>query len=160
MFIELRPRRKRAWQGLNSINSDSGHRVHFFMPWELPEFTWKSTWNCSWALTGGGCYTPHTPRSLRPWRSCIKKEFHWHIWQCWQISASYPGANNVLKIATLQCFYIDQWLSWASARVLPKCRSHFQNNRHMVGIIPNAVVSVTWKILDRTGVTDSQDRFI
>ena len=24
--------------------------------------------------------------------------------------ASYPGANNVLKIATLQCFYIDQWL--------------------------------------------------
>ena len=22
-------------------------------------------------------------------------------------SASYPGANNVLKIATLQCFYID-----------------------------------------------------
>ena len=25
-------------------------------------------------------------------------------------TASYPGANNVLKIATLQCFYIDQWL--------------------------------------------------
>jgi hypothetical protein len=24
--------------------------------------------------------------------------------------SSYPGANNVLKIATLQCFYIDQWL--------------------------------------------------
>jgi hypothetical protein len=30
------------------------------------------------------------------------------------IAASYPGANNVLKIATLQCFYIDQWLRWAS----------------------------------------------
>jgi hypothetical protein len=27
------------------------------------------------------------------------------------MAASYPGANNVLKIATLQCFYIDQWLS-------------------------------------------------
>jgi hypothetical protein len=32
------------------------------------------------------------------------------------LPASYPGANNVLKIATLQCFYIDQWLRWARAR--------------------------------------------
>jgi hypothetical protein len=32
--------------------------------------------------------------------------------------ASYPGANNVLKIATLQCFYIDQWLRWVIFRTL------------------------------------------
>jgi hypothetical protein len=24
------------------------------------------------------------------------------------LPASHPGANNVLKIATLQCFYLDQ----------------------------------------------------
>jgi hypothetical protein len=33
-----------SWSIVNS-NSDSEHRVHFFIPWELPEFTWKSTEN-------------------------------------------------------------------------------------------------------------------
>jgi hypothetical protein len=31
--------------------------------------------------------------------------------------ASYPGANNVLKIATLQCFYTPQWYPRALAHL-------------------------------------------
>jgi hypothetical protein len=65
-------------------------------------------------------------------RSCRKSRracAHEHLW-----AASYPGANNVLKIATLQCFYIDQWLRWASARGClgrtreTKCLAEFVTN--------------------------------
>jgi hypothetical protein len=42
----------------------------------------------------------------------------------WLIRVNFPTHHNTvnfrrnftLKIATLQCFYIDQWLRWASAR--------------------------------------------
>ena len=70
-----------SWSIVNS-NSDSEHRVHIFVLWELPEFIWKSTENLpeiAHEQLGGGVLHPIPPVATSltaelTWTPCLLSE--------------------------------------------------------------------------------------
>jgi hypothetical protein len=97
------------------VNSDSEHIVHFFMPWQLPEFTWKITGNLpeiAHEQLLGGCCTPHTLGRYGPGKIIPKISISGiKLWsQCREVSkdtyklACIIRERNLLYLPTFHCF--------------------------------------------------------